>query len=79
MSYTLPVTAVPALGGALWPVTFLLLQVITNIYYHFAGLNRLLGARWLARPARDPAAARSAPAAPPTAAAFGHVNSLREK
>jgi membrane protein implicated in regulation of membrane protease activity len=49
MSYTLPVGAVPALGGALWPVTFLLLQVITNVYYHFAGLNRLLGARWLAR------------------------------
>src|SRR6185437_11374827 len=50
MSYTLPVTTVPALGGALWPVTFVLLQVITNIYYHFAGLNRLLGARWLTRP-----------------------------
>jgi len=25
-------------------------QVVTNIYYQFAGLNRMLGARWLARP-----------------------------
>lgn len=52
MSYTLPVTVVPGLGGALWPVTFVVLQVVTNIYYQFAGLNRMLGARWLARPGR---------------------------
>jgi hypothetical protein len=51
MSYTLPVAAVPGLGGALWPVTFVVLQVLTNTYYHFAGLNRMLGARWLARSA----------------------------
>jgi hypothetical protein len=50
MSYTLPVSVVPALGGALWPVTFVVLQVVTNIYYHFAGLNVMLGARWLDRP-----------------------------
>jgi hypothetical protein len=50
MSYTLPVAVVPGLGGALWPVTFVVLQVVTNVYYHFAGLYRLLGARWLARP-----------------------------
>jgi len=49
MSYTLPVAVVPGLGGALWPVTFVVLQVITNIYYQAAGLNRLLGARWLTR------------------------------
>jgi hypothetical protein len=49
MSYTLPVAVVPGLGGALWPVTFVVLQVVTNVYYHFAGLYRLLGARWLAR------------------------------
>jgi hypothetical protein len=49
MSYTLPVAVVPGLGGALWPVTFVVLQVVTNVYYHFAGLNRLLGARWPAR------------------------------
>jgi hypothetical protein len=23
---------------------------VTNIYYHFAGLNAMLGARWLDRP-----------------------------
>jgi hypothetical protein len=50
MSYALPVAVVPGLGGALWPVTFVVLQVVTNIYYQFAGLNRLLGARWPARP-----------------------------
>ncbi len=43
-------TVVPGLSGALWPVTFVVLQVITNIYYQVAGLNRMLGARWLARP-----------------------------
>jgi len=43
-------TVVPGLSGALWPVTFVVLQVVTNIYYQFAGLNRMLGARWLARP-----------------------------
>jgi len=46
MAYSLPVTVVPALGSALWPVTFVLIQVITNIYYHRAGLYRLLGAPW---------------------------------
>lgn len=50
MFYTLPVAVVPGLGGALWPVTFVILQIITNIYYHFAGLNRILGPRWLNRP-----------------------------
>lgn len=48
MAYTLPVDVVPALGGALYPVTFVVIQIITNIYYQVAGLNRLLGARWLA-------------------------------
>jgi hypothetical protein len=48
MAYTLPVDVVPGLGGALYPVTFVLIQIITNIYYQVAGLNRLLGARWLA-------------------------------
>jgi hypothetical protein len=47
MSYTLPVSVVPGLGGALWPVTFLLLQVVTNVYYHRAGLYRMLGAPWV--------------------------------
>jgi hypothetical protein len=47
MSYTLPVSVVPGLGGALWPVTFVVLQIVTNVYYQLAGLNQLLGARWL--------------------------------
>jgi hypothetical protein len=51
MSYALPVSVVPALGGALWPVTFLLIQVVTNVYYGRAGLFRILGARWLANAA----------------------------
>jgi hypothetical protein len=49
MAYALPVDVVPALGAALWPATFLLIQVVTNIYYHRAGLYRILGAPWLAR------------------------------
>jgi hypothetical protein len=49
MSFTLPVDVVPGLGGALWPVTFLLIQVVTNIYYNRAGLYRILGARWAVR------------------------------
>jgi len=48
ISYTLPVDVVPALGGLLYPVTFGVLQVAGNIYFHRAGLYRLLGARWLA-------------------------------
>jgi hypothetical protein len=44
MSYTLPVAVVPGLGGALWPVTFVVIQVATNVYYHRAGLYRLLDA-----------------------------------
>ena len=49
MSYTLPIDVVPGLGGALWPVTFAIIQVVTNFYYHRAGLYRILGARWLVR------------------------------
>ena len=53
MAYTLPVDAVPGLGGALWPVTFVLLQVITNIYYHRAGLWPILAAPRPAVPAES--------------------------
>ncbi|MGI8826434.1 MAG: VC0807 family protein [Chloroflexota bacterium] len=49
MAYTLPIDVVPGLGGALYPATFVVLQVVTNIYYHWAGLYRMLGARWLSR------------------------------
>lgn len=45
MAETLPVDEVPALSGALWPVTFVVLQVITNVYYHRAGLWPLLSAQ----------------------------------
>jgi AcrR family transcriptional regulator len=48
MFYTLPISVVPGLGGALWPVTFVVLQIVTNVYCYFAGLNALLGARWRA-------------------------------
>jgi len=47
MSYTLPVPVVPGLGAALWPVTFVVLQVVSNVYYHRAGLYRILGAAWI--------------------------------
>jgi hypothetical protein len=33
---------VPALGGALWPVTFVVLQVITNVYFARSGFWRIL-------------------------------------
>jgi hypothetical protein len=49
MSFTLPVDVVPGLGGALWPATFLIIQVVTNTYYNRAGLYRILGARWAIR------------------------------
>jgi len=49
ISYTLPVDQVPGIGGALYPVTFIVLQLITNVYYTRARLYPLLGARWLER------------------------------
>jgi hypothetical protein len=49
LAYALPVDVVPALGAALWPATFVAIQVVTNVYYHRAGLYRILGASWLAR------------------------------
>lgn len=42
MAYTLPVGVVPALGGALWPVTFIALQIATNVYFARAGFWRIL-------------------------------------
>jgi hypothetical protein len=38
----LPISSVPAINGALWPVTFIVLQVVTNIYFARAGLWRIL-------------------------------------
>lgn len=68
MAYTLPVDRVPALGGALWPVTFLVLQVITNVYFFRAGLwDMLRGERDSPGPpaAAAVAQARSAPDSAP--------------
>ena len=42
MAAVLPVRAVPALGAALWPVTFVVLQVVTNVYFVRAGFWRIL-------------------------------------
>jgi hypothetical protein len=42
LAYTMPVNAVPALGAALWPVTFVVLQVITNVYFIRSGFWQIL-------------------------------------
>jgi hypothetical protein len=42
MAATLPIGIVPALGGALWPVTFIALQVVTNVYFARSGFWRIL-------------------------------------
>ena len=42
LAYALPVSDVPALAGALWLVTFLLLQIITNVYLSRSGLWPIL-------------------------------------
>jgi hypothetical protein len=38
IAYTLPINAVPALNGAQYIVLFVLLQIVTNIYYFRSGL-----------------------------------------
>jgi len=42
MAFALPVGLVPALGGALWPVTFVVLQVVTNVFFARSGFWRIL-------------------------------------
>ena len=42
MAWTLPIGVVPGLGGALWPVTFVILQIATNVYFARAGFWRIL-------------------------------------
>jgi hypothetical protein len=49
MAYALPVAVVPALNTAQWVVMFLVIQLITNIYYTRAGLWRMLGAPFATR------------------------------
>jgi hypothetical protein len=44
MAMTLPVDAVPGLNAILYPATFIVLQVVTNVYYHRAGLWTILRA-----------------------------------
>jgi hypothetical protein len=51
MAWTLPVGVVPGLGGALWPVTFVVLQVITNVYFARSGF-------WLILRGQPPPASR---------------------
>jgi hypothetical protein len=41
MAYTLPVDSVPALSSLLWPVTIVVLQLVTGAYYEIAGLWEL--------------------------------------
>jgi hypothetical protein len=45
MAWMLPVSVVPGLGGALWPVTFVILQVITNVYFARSGFWLILRGR----------------------------------
>jgi hypothetical protein len=42
MAWTVPISVVPGLGGALWPVTFVILQVITNVYFARSGFWLIL-------------------------------------
>ena len=42
MAATLPLGIVPGLNGALWPVTFVVLQVVTNVYFYQSGFWRIL-------------------------------------
>lgn len=42
MAYALPLNVVPVLNGALWPVTFVVLQVVTNVYFIQSGFWRIL-------------------------------------
>ena len=44
MAMTLPIDAVPGLNAILYPATFVVLQVVTNVYYHRARLWAILRA-----------------------------------
>ena len=56
MAYSLPMDVVPGAAGALYPVTFLVLQVIDHINYYRSGLWQILLARDDShqRPSRHP-------------------------
>ena len=57
MAYTLSVDTVPALDGALYFVTYIVLQVITHIILHKTGVFQLLFPGRGRRPARSRASA----------------------
>nr|CUW01198.1 hypothetical protein [Streptomyces caniferus] len=60
MAYALPVDSVPALDGALYFVTYLVLQVITHIVLHRTGVFRqLFPGRGRKQPARSRTAAET--------------------
>ena len=42
MAFALPIGLVPALNGVLWPVTFVVLQVVTNVFFARSGFWRIL-------------------------------------
>lgn len=50
MAYTLPADLVPGLAGPLWPVTFIALQIITNVYFARCGLWLILLGKAQPRP-----------------------------
>lgn len=41
-AYTLPIDVVPGLNGGLWIGLVIVLQVVTNVYFHLAGLYAIL-------------------------------------
>jgi hypothetical protein len=53
MAATLPFGLVPGLNGVLWPVTFVILQVITNVYFYRSGFWRILREGAPAQPGQD--------------------------
>jgi hypothetical protein len=55
MAYALPINDVPGLAGALWLITFVVVQVITNIYLVRSGLWDILRGRQRQPPDRPPA------------------------
>ena len=42
MALALPIGTVPAINGALWPVTFVVLQILTNVYFARSGFWHIL-------------------------------------
>lgn len=64
MAYTLPVDSVPALDGALYVATYVLLQVITHVALHRTGTLRMVFAEGPAAGAAGEAPDTGSPAAP---------------